>query len=119
MSDISRIWNDRPEDGSPLNEAQLLAYLEGKLTDEERRDIEERISQESMESDALEGLSALNPEETEVLKHRLNTGLHHAIKRKRTRRHAIWDQRWTWLALGLILMLAVLAYMVIIRARKF
>ena len=118
MSDFSRIWNDGPEEGTTLNEAQLLAYMEGKLTEEERRKIEEQISQESMESDALEGLSALNPEETKALKHRLNTGLQRSIKRRRRSKQTLWDQRWTWLALALILLFSILAYLVIFRAGK-
>jgi hypothetical protein len=75
--------------------------------------IEEALSNEGMESDAMDGLQALTTAETQSLKHRLNSELLHTLHKKRHKRRAISSQRWTWIAILVILMLAVLGYAVI------
>ena len=42
-----------------ITEEMLLAYLEGKLTNDEQHAIEEQLSEEGMESDAMEGLQQM------------------------------------------------------------
>ena len=113
MSDLKDILD--PGAGKPgsLSEEQLLAYLEGRMPEAERRAVEELLSNEGMESDALEGLQAISPEETKALKLRLNAGLLQTLHRKRRSRRAMAQQRWTWIAIVLILLLAALGYAVI------
>ena len=113
MSDHKDIWS--PDNGGheALSEEQLLAYLEGRLTEQERRVIEEALSEEGMESDAMEGLQAMSTAETQSMKYRLNSELLHTLHKKRHKRRGISNQRWTWIAILVILMLAVLGYAVI------
>jgi anti-sigma factor RsiW len=118
MSDHTDIWNPDGGGHDALSEEQLLAYLEGRMSDAERRSVEEALSNEGMESDALEGLHALSSEETQSLKHRLNADLQHALHKKRHTRRGITSQRWTMIAILVILMLALLSYAVIYLAKR-
>ena len=113
MSDHNDIWS--PDNGGhgALSEEQLLAYLEGRMSDDERRAVEEALSNEGMESDALEGLQALSTDETRSLKRRLDTDLLHALHKKRHHRRGISSQRWTWIAVVVILLLTIVGYAVI------
>jgi anti-sigma factor RsiW len=118
MSDYKDIWSDDEEGRGALTEEQLLAYLEGRMPEAERRAVEELLSGESMESDAIEGLQALSAGEARAMKHRLDAELQRALHHKRRQRRGISDQRWTWTAIVLILLLAILAYAVIYFAKR-
>ncbi len=117
MSDYKDIWTG-DEEGRALTEEQLLAYLEGRMSEAERRAIEEQLSSEGMESDAIEGLQALSAGETKAMKHRLDAELQSALHHKRRRRRGLSDQRWTWTAIIIILLLAILGYAVIYFAKR-
>ena len=116
MSDYKDILS--PEDGRPLSEEQLLAYLEGSLSDEERRAVELQLSAEGMESDAIEGLQTLSPEDSKAMKLRLNAGLQQTLHKKRPKRRGIEGQSWTWIAIVVILLLAAVCYAVVYLARQ-
>lgn len=118
MSDFSKIWNSGDEGKVVLTEAQMQAYLEGRLSDEERRIVEESLSNESPESDALEGLQLLTEEERNDLHLRLNSELKKSLNKKRKPRRDMPSQRWTILAILLILLLVVLAYLVLFFVKK-
>ncbi|MEO6832410.1 MAG: hypothetical protein ABI378_08305 [Chitinophagaceae bacterium] len=118
MSDFSQIWNPGDEGKNLLTEAQMQGYLEGRLSDEERRIVEESLSNESPESDALEGLQLLTEEERNALHLKLNAELRKSLNKKRKHRRDMPSQRWTVLAILLILLLAVLAYVVLFFVKK-
>jgi len=117
MNDYKDILGSGPEGQAALSEAQLLAYLEGRMSEAERRTVEEILSAGGMESDALEGLQALSGEETTAMKHQLNAELQRTLHKKRRTRRGISGQRWTWIAILVILMLSVLGYAVIYLAK--
>jgi anti-sigma factor RsiW len=118
MSDYKDIFGAGQDSQGALSEEQLLAYLEGRMSAEERRRTEELLSAEGMESDALEGLQALSPGETSALKNQLNAGLLQALHKKRRTRRGMSGQRWTWIAILIILMLTILGYAVIYLAKQ-
>ena len=112
MSDYQDIWSHDEGSHSALSEEQLLAYLEGRLNDEERHTVEAMLSEESMESDALEGLRGLSPGEMKKMKHRLHASLQRSLHKRRRGRRGIGEQRWIWIAIGIILLLTILCYAV-------
>lgn len=115
MSDQQDIWSTGHEDaaGSIISEEDMLAYLEGGLSPDHRRAIEYILSTEGLESDAFDGLQSLNSIEIQALKKQLHQTLNtHLNKRRRTRR-GLAEQRWAWLAIGIILLLAMACYAVI------
>ena len=110
MSEANDIWNNNK---GGLPEDKLMAYLEGKLSPAEQHEIERWVAEEGMEGDALEGLKNIEPEETKPLVHRLNKNLRNKLAGKKRRTRPIADNHWSWLAILIILLLAVACYMVI------
>ncbi|RYD55823.1 MAG: zf-HC2 domain-containing protein [Sphingobacteriales bacterium] len=111
MSDLNDIWNSGK---GKLPEEKLQAYLEGKLSAEESREVELWLSEEGMESDAAEGLSELPPGDTNKIVGKLNADLNKTLASKRKRRtKAIGENKWGWVAIIVILLLCILAYFVI------
>ncbi len=108
QQDISQHGKDR------LPEDKLLAYLEGRLSPAEQRQVEALLAEEGMESDALEGLQQLPADKTRHMAERINYRLQHELKKKRHRgRKGFTDNKWAWVAVLVVLMVAVLAYLVI------
>jgi hypothetical protein len=100
MSELKDIWNSG--DGK-LPEDKLIAYLEGRLP-----------AEEGMEADALEGLQGLPAAEAKQMVAKANYDLHKTLSaRKRQRKRAIKDNPWAWLAIVVILLLCVVAYVVL------
>lgn len=96
-----------------LPEEKLMAYLEGKLSPAEQREVEALLAEEGMESDALEGLQQLPADKTRHMAERINYRLQHDLKKNRHRGRKLFsDNKWGWVAVLLILVLVVLAYMV-------
>lgn len=104
---------------STLTDMQLMAYMEGKLSAEERRQIEELMSEESAEADAIEGLQMLHPTETKRTVADLNKKLHTEILRNKPKRKGKFSEDyWGWIAIVIILLLIVVGYVVIRIASK-
>jgi len=111
MSELNDILSDGH---GRLPEDKLMAYLEGKLSPEEQHEVEAWLAEEGMESDALEGLQQLAPEETRQSAARLNNELRKMISSKKERRKKqIRNTPWSWTAILVILLLAILAYIVL------
>lgn len=99
---------------STLTDEQLMAYMEGKLGPEEMRQIEELMSEDSAEADAIEGLQMMHPTETKRTVADLNRKLHTEILRNNPKRKGKFSEDyWGWIAIVVILLLTVVAYVVI------
>lgn len=103
-----------------LSDELLMAYTEGALSPEQQRVVEELMSEEGPEADALEGLQLLHPAESKKMVSDLNRKLHHELlstKNKRTKSAA--QDFWGWIAVVIILILVFVAYFVIWLADKY
>ncbi len=97
-----------------LPEDKLMAYLEGRLSPAEQREVEALLTEEGMESDALEGLQQLPVSKTHQMAERINYRLRHDLKKNRHRgSKGFTDNKWGWVAVLVILILVVLAFIVI------
>lgn len=95
-------------------EEKLMAYLAGALSPEEQHEVELWLAEEGMESDAIEGLKDISPEESNQAVNTLNRHLRHQLaKRKRKRKESIKDNAWVWIAVVLILLLCVIGFVVL------
>ena len=104
-----------------LSEQELMNYLMGHLTPQERQEIEQRLASSDMMSDAEEGLSQV--QNKEQLKHtvaQINQQLAKQLKerRKRTSRWEKPNQSLILITTFVILVLIVIAFMVIIKMRN-
>ncbi len=115
MSEQNNIPSFGPEGGGKarLAEDKLLAYLEGTLPPDEQREVELWLAEEGMESDAVEGLKMMPVAETRQSVHRINHNLRKTLLGKKRKRRPVNTQEVTYIAIGLILFLAVLVYFVI------
>jgi len=105
------LGNDTP---GILSEEKLMAYLEGRLSVEEQREVEQFLAQESFESEAIEGLKNMQPAEAGNSVARLNHDLRKQLLSHRgKRRRQIRDNPWALLAVALTLLFIILAYFVI------
>ena len=111
MTELNSIWNSGK---GKLPEDKLMAYLQGKLPPEEQHEVEAWLAEEGMEADALEGLKELPASETSQLVNKLNYQLRAELNKKPRRRStAIAENKWTWLAIIIILLLCIAGYVVL------
>ncbi len=97
-----------------LPEDKLLAYLGGTLTGDELHKVELMLAGEGMESDALEGLQGFDAMEAKAVARKLNNQLQQSLKKKKRRsRREMVEQRWAWIAVAIILLITVVAFIVI------
>lgn len=106
MSDLNEIWKNNK--GS-LPDEQLLAYLEGRLNAEQQRDVEKWLAEEGMETDALEGLKDISATEAQKSVTRINKNLDKRLNRGGKRKSS-FNNFWTYIAIILMLGIAVVAY---------
>lgn len=113
-------WNDISNNGrDKIPPEKLQAYIEGRLSAEEQRDIERRLSEEGMESDALEGLQHLTADETSGSVSKLNFELNRFIRKDKRKSNTIAKNNyWGLVAIVLILLLCLAAYAVFFLAAK-
>ena len=101
-----------------VDQETLLKYLEGRLSDEQRHEIEKKMLGSEFTDDAMEGLQEIkNKQRISSLVDQLNRDLHNKLEKKKKRREKFRfkDQPWLYIALVIILLLIVLSYMVIYR----
>ncbi|RYZ54522.1 MAG: hypothetical protein EOP49_05000 [Sphingobacteriales bacterium] len=114
MSDQNDILSPASGSGGRLSEERLQAYLEGRLNPAEQHEVERWLAEEGMEADALEGLQAISPEDAKHTVGRLNLQLKKQLGTgKRRRRSGTGDNKWGVIAIFVVLLLILLAYVVI------
>ncbi len=106
-------FGSRNDKSARLSEDKLMAYLEGKLSPAEQHEVEQWLADESMESDALEGLQGHSTTETRHSVNRLNHSLRKNIFGKKRKRRPLKTDQFSWVAIVIVLLLVVIAYIVI------
>jgi anti-sigma factor RsiW len=108
------------KDGDHLNNStvqdRVLAYLSGEITEEERKQLEEAISDPGVEQDAIEGLMLMGSEEARNSRERISRRVQKALKRQH--RKAKWRGARTLgsgvlLIAFLVLILMIIAFTVV------
>lgn len=104
---------------SKLSDDRLMAYMEGKLSPAEMRVVEELMSEDSAEADAIEGLQMMHPAETKRTVAELHRKLHTEILRNNPKRkNKFSEDYWGWIAIVIVLLFIVVGYVVIRIASK-
>jgi hypothetical protein len=101
-----------------VDQETLLKYLEGRLSDEQKHEIEKKMLGSEFNNDAMEGLHEIrNKKDISSLVEQLNRDLHKKLDKKNKRREKLRfkDQPWLYIAVVIILLLIVLSYVVIHR----
>jgi predicted secreted protein len=95
-----------------VDQETLLKYLEGRLSDEQRHEVEKKMLATDFADDAMEGLQEIkNKQKISSLVEQLNRDLHKKLEKKKKRKDKLLfkDQPWLFIAIVIILLLIVLS----------
>ena len=99
-----------------IDNQKLMDYLSGKLSAEEKHEIEKQMADSDFVNDAVEGLEDVkNKKDLSLFVEQLNTNLHKQLdkKKKRKQKRTLKDQPWLYLAVIILLLLIVVCFIVI------
>ena len=99
-----------------VDQETLLLYLQGKLSEEKKHEVEKRLLQNEFEDEALEGLQEFkDKEQLQYMTEMLNRDLKKKTEKKKKRREKMQlkDQTWLYISILILLLLIVLSYLVI------
>jgi anti-sigma factor RsiW len=99
-----------------IDNQQLMDYLNGKLSGEALHEVEKSMAENEFLNDAVEGLQQLDAKKNmQAYVDELNAAMQKSLARKKERRlrRRLREQPWTYVAIILVLVLCVLAYVII------
>lgn len=100
-----------------VEQEKLLRYLNRDMTDAEQHELEKNIADDPFAEDALDGLEQLkNKTELSSVTQQLNLHLKkeiHKRNKNRNKHKGIQSQQWTYYAILLIVLIAIITYVVI------
>jgi len=112
----NEIINILANSNKDIDNQKLMDYLSGKLSGEEKHEIEKIITDSPLINDAVEGLEQFkNKKDLSAFVDQLNADLHKQLRKKARRKHKrkLRDQPWFYLAIVIILLLVVIGFIVI------
>ena len=113
MADWKYILSNKEE---AINEEELLKYLEGNLTEEEKHATEQKMAASSFANDAVEGLQQFDhKKDLKKYVDQLNKNLHQQLNARKLKKQKrrLKDYAWIYIALLIILAFCILGYVVI------
>ncbi len=113
--DLLNILSNSSKD---IDNQQLMDYLAGKLSDEEKHEIEMQLADNDFMKDALEGLETVkDKKDINLFVDQLNRELHKKLKQKQKRKQKrkLLQQRWVYAAIVLILALVIATWLMIVK----
>jgi len=99
-----------------ISQETLIKYLEGKLTEEEKHEVEKKMLSSDFDYDALEGLKELKDKrKISIIVGQINRELRRKLEQKKNRseKMKLKAHPWLYITLLVILALIILAYFVI------
>lgn len=104
-----------------IDQETLLLYLQNKLPEDKKHEVEKQLMQDEFDEEAMEGLQDFrDKEQLQYMVEMLNRDLKKKTEKKKKRRDklTISFQPWTYVAILILLLLIVLCYIVIQRMRN-
>ena len=101
-----------------IDQETLLLYLQNKLSDEKRHEIEKILLESNFEDDAVEGLQQVkDKEQINYMVEALNRDLKKKLQKKKKFRDKmrLKDHPWLYMALLILLLLIVISFIAIRR----
>jgi hypothetical protein len=99
-----------------IDNQQLMDYLSGNLSGEPLHDVERSMADNAFLNDAVEGLQELgNRKNLQAYVDELNANLQRSIAKKKQRRlkRRLKDDPWTYLTIGMVIALCIVAYWIV------
>src|SRR5258706_4417935 len=101
-----------------VEQEALLLYLQGKLSEEKKHEVEKKFIQNEFDDDALEGLQEIkDKQQIQYMVEKLNRDLKKKTAKKKELREKMnfRFQPWFYISILVLILLIALAYMVIHR----
>lgn len=117
-NDLLKILSNSNKD---IDNQKLMDYLSGKLSEQEKHEVEMWMVDNDFENEAVEGLQQMaGNKKLEGYVDQLNKELHQYIRQKKDRREKrrINNSFWVYTAIAFVLLIIILVYMVISRINQ-
>ena len=104
-----------------IDQETLLLYLQDKLPEDKKHELEKRLMENEFAGDALEGLREIkDKQQISFMVEMLNRDLKKKTEKKRKRRAKmqIKDQTWLYISAIIIILLILISYMVLVYLDK-
>ena len=102
-----------------IDNQQLMDYLSGQLSAEQQHAVERSMADSEFMNDAVEGLQTIpDKKDLQTYVDELNAALQKSMQKKKQRRQKrrLKDEPWAYIAVILILLLCVIAYVLVRKA---
>lgn len=112
-NDLLNILSNSNKD---IDNQQLMDYLSGKLSAEEKHAVEKGMVDSDFMNDAVEGLENIeNKKDIQVYVDELNASLQKSLQKKKQRRlkRRLREGPWGYVAILLIILLCIAAYLIV------
>jgi hypothetical protein len=99
-----------------IDQETLLLYLQGKLADDKKHEVEKKLLENEFADEALEGLQQFkDKQQLSYTVEILNRDLKKKLERKKKRRQKLQlkDQPWIYFTILILILLIVISYIVI------
>ena len=104
-----------------IDQETLLLYLQDKLSEEKKHEVEKKLLDNEFANDAMEGLQEFKDKQrVSLMVEMLNRDLKKKTEKKKQRREKmrLKDQPWLYISIIIIILLIIISYIVIIKAMK-
>jgi len=104
-----------------VDQETLLLYLQGKLSEEKKHEVEKQLLQSDFDDDAVEGLQEFkDKEQLQYMVEMLNRDLKKRTEKKKKQREKmkVPYQPWIYISILILLLLIVLSYVVVTKLLK-
>ena len=101
-----------------IDQETLLLYLQDKLSEEKKHEVEKKLMDSDFDGDALEGLQQFtDKKKINHMVEMLNRDLKKKVEKKRQRRQklVLKDQPWIYITILILILLIVISYLIIHR----
>ncbi|MEO5591091.1 MAG: hypothetical protein ABIR15_00695 [Chitinophagaceae bacterium] len=101
-----------------IDNQQLMDYLAGKLSEDEKHRVEMQLADNDFMNDALEGLENVkDKKDINFFVEQLNRDLHKKLQQKKNRKQKrkLLQQRWVYAAVIIILALIIATWLMIVK----
>ena len=104
-----------------IDQETLLHYLQDKLSQEKKHEVERYLADNEFANDAMDGLQQIaDKQQIAYMVEMLNRDLKKKVEKKKKRREKLKlpDQTWLYIAILILLLLIVFSYMIVHRMRN-
>jgi anti-sigma factor RsiW len=113
--DLLNILSNSSKD---IDNQQLMDYLAGKLSEDEKHQVEMQLANNDFMNDAMEGLENVkDKKDINFFVEQLNRDLHKKLlqKKHKKQKRKLLQQRWVYAAIILILALLIATWLMIVK----